>query len=439
MDRRWSVMSKALIRNGDVIRSATVLTAVELVVMPKDGSRCPERKFAVPDGPLQRMIRDAPFLLDVTRLVWRRWKGRHPTGIDRVCLAYLRHFRDHAQAVVQHDRFRRIFDRNASNDIFELLEESPKGFRFRLPWTFLWHLGSANCAGQGRPYLNIGHTGLNSVGFRRWIAANDVKPVYFVHDLIPITHPQFCRGGEAVRHRERMVTALRTAAGVIGNSQATLDELAAFASSEDLTFPPAIAAWLGSEPLPNCGDDASPDRPTFVVLGTIEARKNHLMLLEIWSRLIDRLGEKAPRLLVIGQRGWEADDVFDLLDKPARFRGLVRELGQCSDEALGRHLRSATALLFPSKAEGYGLPLIEALEVGLPSIVSDLPVFHEIGGDIPLYLEPTDATAWEKAILDFAKPDSRSRKAQLAKLQGFQAPDWACHFRRVEKFLASLA
>ena len=74
------------------------------------------------------MSDDSPFLLDVTRLIWRRWKGRLPTGIDRVCLAYLRYFAPNAQAVVQRDGFRRILDSKASQELFGLLDDPSGSF-----------------------------------------------------------------------------------------------------------------------------------------------------------------------------------------------------------------------------------------------------------------------------------------------------------------------
>ena len=384
------------------------------------------------------MTDDAPFLLDVTRLIWRRWKGRYPTGIDRVCLAYLNHVAGRAQAVVQHDHFRRILDREASSELFALLEGSPQRFRQKLPVGILRNLRRLNCGGDGRFYFNIGHTGLNSVGFRDWVRRAGVRPIYLVHDLIPITHPEFCRAGESEKHRERMRTVLSTASGVIGNSQATLDELAGFAREERLPVPPGLAAWLGSDGLPRPTETHAPDRPTFVMLGTIEARKNHLMLLQIWSRLIDLLGSSAPRLLVIGQRGWEADAVFDILDRSEKLRGHVIELNHRSDDELAVHLASARALLFPSLVEGFGLPLVEALGMGVPVIASDLPVFREIGADIPTYLNPRDDRGWESAIMEYSKDTSAARAAQLARLKDFRAPTWPGHFERVEAWLHTL-
>jgi len=381
---------------------------------------------------------DSLFLLDVTRLIWRRWRGRLPTGIDRVCLAYLRHFAGQSQAVVQHDRFRRILDVDASRDLFDLLDNPPPTFRTRLASGVFRHITGLNCSGRDRLYLNIGHTGLDSPGFRQWVEKSRVRPTYLVHDLIPITHPEYCRPGEAERHRQRMRTVLTTAVGVIGNSQATLDELRIFADAEGLPKPPMLAAWLGVEPLPAPGVIQSPERPTFVVLGTIEGRKNHGMLLEIWSRLVDCLGNAAPRLLIIGQRGWKADQVFATLDTSPKLGGHVVELNECSDQDLADHLASARALLFPSLVEGFGLPLVEALNAGVPAITSDLPVFHEIAEERPDYVDPLDEAAWEAAILDYARTDSAARAAQLERIAGFRAPDWNSHFSLVEDWLPTL-
>jgi glycosyltransferase involved in cell wall biosynthesis len=381
---------------------------------------------------------DAPFLLDVTRLIWRRWKGRLPTGIDRVALAYLRHFGPKSQAVVQARGFRQIIDVQASRELFALLEDPGTNFKSRLLLGGLRNLGRVNCRGNGRPYLNVGHTGLNSPGLQKWLRSADVRPVYLVHDVIPISHPQFCRAGESDKHRKRMRTVLATAAGVIGNSQSTLDELAQFATDEALSSPPVIAAWLGADPLPEPPKPIAQDRPTFVTIGTIEARKNHLLLLHVWSRLIDRLGKHAPRLLIIGQRGWEADDVFEQLDGNAKLRGHVVELSTCSDEELAGHLASASALLFPSHVEGYGLPLIEALGAGTPVIASDLPVFREVSGEIPLFLSPRDADAWESAVVDYSNSQSADRDRQLQQTESFHLPDWDSHFARVEPWLSSL-
>jgi hypothetical protein len=73
--------------------------------------------------------------------------------------------------------------------------------------------------------------------------------------------------------------------------------------------------------------------------------------------------------------------------------------------------------------------------LGVPVIASDLPVFHEIAGAIPLYLSPLDGLGWKQAILEFAKPDSTGRQAQRERLQGFVAPTWEAHFAVVDELI----
>ncbi|MEY4472759.1 MAG: hypothetical protein RL671_1063, partial [Pseudomonadota bacterium] len=169
----------------------------------------------------------------------------------------------------------------------------------------------------------------------------------------------------------------------------------------------------------------------------IEGRKNHLLLLHVWERLIKDLGPAAPKLVLIGQRGWEADEVFALLDRSPRLKGYVRELGRCDDATMFGWLDQARALLMPSFIEGFGIPVIEALQRGVPVIASDQPVFREIAGAIPLYLDPVDGHGWEAAIRAYCG-DAPDRERQLAAMPSFRTPTWADHFAKVDGWLATL-
>jgi glycosyltransferase involved in cell wall biosynthesis len=384
---------------------------------------------------------ERPLLLDVTRLIWRRWVGRLPTGIDRVCLAYLEQYCENAQAVVQWRGFRRILTEGASDRLFAILLSPTRNARRDLA-LFLGreHIKpDARLPGRQRLYLNVGHTALQKPGYVEWTRTAGVRPIYMIHDLIPITHPEYCRAGEAERHALRVRNMLATATGIIGNSEATLASLSAFANDVSMTPPAMIPATLGTDKEGvSAGDAPTPERATYVMLGTIEARKNHLLMLQIWARLARELGPSAPRLLVIGQRGWECEQVFDLLDRSAVLRDTVVEIGTCSDAELDGHLRGARALLFPTLIEGYGLPLIEALAVGTPVIASDLPVFHEVGQEVPDFIDPLDGPAWHAAILRYAETDSLDREAQLSRMKQYRAPRWKDHFSRVDTWLETL-
>ena len=381
----------------------------------------------------------AEMLIDVSRLVWRTWTGRLPTGIDRVCLAYVERYGAHSRAVVQRGETRSALSFADSQALFGLLTKGSPYFKRRLV-TLLsraFPLGMANRPRAGTLYLNIGHTGLDSPGLPAWIARNGLKAVYLIHDLIPIEAPEFCRPGEAQKHVRRMTNALTSASGIIANSAVTLAELHYFAEENGLPCPQGIAAWLAG-PTPPAGLPVAGDgRSYFITIGTIEGRKNHILLLRLWQRLARRLECSTPDLLIVGQRGWEAEHALAMLDR-GRDLDAVYELSRCDDAELARLIRGARALLMPSFAEGFGLPVIEALHLGTPVIASDLPVFREIVGDIPTYVPSYDPVAWEQAILDFCGP-SAERERQVTAMNAYRAPTWQGHFAAVDTYLADVA
>lgn len=376
-------------------------------------------------------------LLDVTRMVWRVWRGRHPTGIDRVCLAYVSHFKDRALAVVQRRGRFAVLSKAWSEKLFDLLLKGPATSKADLVRALAPALvcGRRNPPRKHMAYLNVGHTGLNDRALARWIEQNRVLAFYLIHDLIPITNPGYCRPEESKKHEERMSHALKTATGVIGNSQVTIDELSAFAAALSIPMPAQIVAWI-------CGFGGADlvqrrvlDRPFFVAVGTIEARKNHLMLLRIWKRLVAERGQSAPVLVIVGQPGWEADEALEILADPGELEGSVFHFEDCGDEELEGWISGARALLMPSVAEGFGLPIVEALSLGTPVIAADLPVYREIVDDIPTYIQPNDESAWEAAIMSFLDGDpERQRQERL--IANYRPPTWSNHFEIVERWIS---
>lgn len=374
------------------------------------------------------------FLLDVSRLVWRVWRGGLPTGIDRVCQAYVEHFGARSQAVVQRRGVHFILSPNDSDRLFRILLSDEPARRSLITLAVRAPLRTlGNFPRPSAIYLNVGHTGLNEPSLPRWIARRRLRAVYLIHDLIPLTHPQYCREGEAEKHKVRLSNALSSATGVIGNSRATLDELADFAERHGQAMPPSVAAWLGVGDFPvNPRPQRIEGRAHFVVVGTIEGRKNHQLLLDVWRDIVAMRGQDAPLLVVIGQRGWQADGVFEQLDEPGELEGHVLELGGCNDDELAGWIAAAQALLMPSFAEGFGLPVMEALQLGTPVIAADLPVYREIAGDIPIYLEPTDKAAWKSAV------ESLAGNGRVETFPEFRAPTWEDHFTQVEAWLKKL-
>ncbi|MGQ7934591.1 glycosyltransferase family 4 protein [Paraburkholderia sp. D1E] len=376
--------------------------------------------------------------LDVTRLLTRLYDGLLPTGVDRVGLAYIQKYSANARAVLSERGFSTVLSERDSQQTFAWLRSSvcnKNAIRTLVVRACFSRLREKSLGGI---LLHTSHNGMEFGRYYRAMTKREIRPVFMVHDLIPLTHAEYCRPGVEATHRHRMHTALRHASGLIANSQATLDSLAAEAHQANLPLPPSVVARLASgvtqqplapRPLPT---------PYFVMLGTIEPRKNHWFILHVWRRLVEQLGATAPKLVVIGRRGWECENVVDMLERCQSLKNVVIEEAHCSDEQLHAYLQHAQALLFPSFVEGYGMPLAEALALKVPVLASDLDVFHEIADDIPDYLDPLDGPGWLARIQAYAQANSPARDAQLARIERFREPTWAEHFEHVDGFLETL-
>jgi glycosyltransferase involved in cell wall biosynthesis len=405
-------------------------------------------------------------LLDISRLIWRaRRKG--PTGIDRVELAYAQHFiagssRRPAYAVLHLLGFVFAISASGGRGFVEELAARWQGAAPDNWWANLlaiarlyshllrnvwicgpWlryklrrHPGDPVFLVVSHHHVSRDHT------IDRIRCVLGVRTVCFLHDLIPIDYPEYFKPGWEQRYHQVAGNIGRLFDAVIANSEATALSLRTCLKEE----PEAAATRMIRVAAPGvrtfqpraAGLPLRQNRPYFVVLGTIEPRKNHLLLLNLWTRLAASMSEP-PRLLVIGARGWENEQVVDMLERSRRLRGLVEEHNALTDAQVGALVCGARALLLPSVAEGFGLPLAEALASGVPAICSDIPVFRELGRNAPEYLDPLDLRAWSDAIVEYSRPDSVRRAAQIERLAHWQAPCWTDHFAAVEQLLGDLA
>ncbi|WP_374308537.1 glycosyltransferase family 4 protein [Methylocella sp.] len=429
---------------------------------------------------------NALLLMDLTRLVGRPQIDT-PTGIDRVEFEYARHLlaghSERLRFVLRWRGHMRIVGRRATIAFLDLVEEqwrynkSGSGRRAtrrieaflgdpglgefaaasdspgrRSAARKLWRLkarmiatsrrlSAGTLGAHGGLYVNVSHEGLHSdLGIRPLVERGALAPIFFVHDLIPITHPEYVKRGRAARHRARMATMLSLGAALIANSRHTGDILSRYAMEEGFAPRPVAVAPLGSGfpafPRPTEEPSAA---PFFVTLGTIEPRKNHIFLLQLWRQLVEAQGETAPKLLVIGRRGWENENAVDLIERCPAIRSHVLECAAVSDDVLEYLISRCRAVLFPSFAEGYGMPLVEALALKAPVIASDLPVFREIGAAAPEFLDPLDGPGWAQMIRAYAEPGSSRRAAQLERIARVELPNWERHFSVFDKLLASCA
>lgn len=389
------------------------------------------------------------YLLDITRTISRVGHG-WPTGIDRVELAYVRELtrRDpnalglarlsaeqvvvplsQVARVVQNLVTGRVPGRLSMRDVFRLKlpyeQRAARSFLRRLAMARSRSAADALADLKATDYVNVGHTNLDAQHLSALSKAGLTIHV-MVHDLIPLTHPEFTRPDTRAGFEARMRAVAAHADRVICNSAATESDVLGWFSRWGRP-PPTVAAHLGVPP--PSATHAPASAPSFVALGTIEPRKNHAVLFAAWEMLA-RDGPP-PILKVIGKRGWLNEDVFAWLDASPLARAHVIEMADVDDAELAAHLSSARALLFPSRVEGFGLPALEAAAIGLPVICSELPVFRELLGDAATYLPVDDATAWAEAVRTVAQSPFRRQDGDRQATTSPTIPTWDSHFRHV--------
>lgn len=395
-------------------------------------------------------------VLDLTRLVSRVGKGAH-TGVDRVELAYLKELLS---------RDCGLFGLLRTPLGFLLLDRAgAQGLADRITGKVAWgkpdllgrivrrgnhpragaeadarRLAIARCRPPklatmlhahvpvGASYLNVGHSNLSDVTLGGAKAAG-LKVAVFVHDTIPLDFPQYSGAGIPKAFEEKMQATSDHADLVICNSQATQDDVHRHFRALG-RVPDTVVALLGLD-LPDADTADFPshiptDRPYFVAIGTIEPRKNHALLLDVWDRLRSEMPETAmPRLVIAGRRGWKNAALFARLDDTL---GDVIEDGSLTDKQVFALLSRSHGLLFPTHAEGFGLPAAEAAMLGIPVFVSDLPVFREFLDDFAVYLKVSDEYPWVEAV---KRGLEHKNKIQDTVQQGpppFIPPTWGTHF-----------
>jgi glycosyltransferase involved in cell wall biosynthesis len=270
----------------------------------------------------------------------------------------------------------------------------------------VWHLQAARAANRGCNVF-LATTSYVTPWFLR-IPAGVV-----VHDLIAFRTDVAANRRAALIERATLRRALRRSALVVCDSHATCrDLLERFPWVEAKA---AVVQLAAGEQFARARDPATLDevrsrhrlaRPFVLSAGTLEPRKNLVRVLEAFARLPERL-RAAYQLVVVGPRGWEFDEI---LASAQALGDDVRLLGHVSDDDLAVLYQACEVFCYPSLYEGFGLPLLEAMSMGAPSIASNVSSLPEVGGDGAIYVNPASVEEITSAVADLLdSPEERAR------------------------------
>ena len=207
-----------------------------------------------------------------------------------------------------------------------------------------------------------------------------------IHDLVPVHFPEWVTPRTRSMHTRKYANAARTCDVIFANSAFTADDVAKtlrFPRERIVVAPPGIGAEFHAD-----GDFEDLGRPYLLTVATLEPRKNLGTLVDAHALIADR----GLALAVAGGVGWGEQPQ---LDRP----GVVR-LGRVTDEQLARLYRGAAAVVYPSRFEGFGMPVTEAMAAGAPVVASSHPSLDEACGAAAVRADPESAEAIAAAIVE---------------------------------------
>ncbi|OUC52672.1 hypothetical protein CA262_24225 [Sphingobium sp. GW456-12-10-14-TSB1] len=242
----------------------------------------------------------------------------------------------------------------------------------------------------------------------------------YVYDIIPVTHPEFCDEALVTDFSMAICELCAVADFILTISDASRFALAEFIAKNGGRPIPMQTVPLAHH-LTQSADDAVewPEQLRQVkgkryvlYVSTIEARKNHLYVVNVWRRLMAE-GVDVPDLVFVGRHGWKISGLMDVLKATNNLNGRLHIAHNLSDGELNAVYANCEFSVFTSFVEGWGLPVGESLLHGRPCIASDTSSIPEVGGDLVEYVDPFNLTQgieiFRRMITDKGYRDARAK------------------------------
>ena len=254
-----------------------------------------------------------------------------------------------------------------------------------------------------------------------------VTVVAHVYDIIPVTHPHFFHEQTMRQFLTWISMVLRYADHIICNAHATKNAIATLCKSLQLTPPPTAVVPLGADFARKTSAE-EPDRELLaklpkhryvLMVGTIEPRKNHALLLDA----VERLATINVRVVFAGRIGWNMEEFRKRMENHPENGKWFFFANSPTDATIRELYANALAVVFPTQNEGFGLPIVEAFLHGTPVLASDLPVLREVGGSYADYFDQTSVDALVSAVQALVT-DPNAYQEKRAKIAAFTPTTW---------------
>ncbi|MBW4054797.1 MAG: glycosyltransferase family 4 protein [Proteobacteria bacterium] len=261
----------------------------------------------------------------------------------------------------------------------------------------------------------------NALHVVNYAKTKKVKIVMLVFDMIPVTHPACVEDITFCKFNEYLTEYLKVIDGVISISKYSIDEVIWYYSKLGMDKHIAFDYFhLGADFTTDLLSDKSPDQrlvdlgnaPFFLMVGTIEPRKNHVYVLDAFERLWAE-GSNV-RLYIVGKIGWKCDDIVKRFTGSSYLNKNLFVFNRLDDTGLKYFLRKSCAVIIASLVEGFGLPVVEAMYFKKTLLASDIPVFREIGGNYPIYFPLNDNNVLCELITRVADGSLKSENENMS-------------------------
>ena len=261
-----------------------------------------------------------------------------------------------------------------------------------------------------------------------------VSTCIYLHDLIQIDNPEFV-GVDAPRvFALQFSAALQHTSFVVTNSEFVLKELRRYCEDYELPHLPAESVWPGmdadlegarrTEPQAHVAEVAA-RAPYVLAVGTLEIRKNHPYLLQVWKILLQHESLFVPNLVLAGRWGWGIDEFHGQLDATRNLDGRILVINDATDADLAHLYDGCLFTVFPSFVEGWGLPVGESLAHGKLCVASGTSSIPEVGGDLALYIDPLNVRDGVEVIGGLLRDRDRLEALTERVRREFRPRSWA--------------